>query len=94
MIESTDGAETWAALSMQGQADFHALEVAGDRIYGYDSAGGQLLMTEDRHQATWRPTTPVSGERPSRPWRGHSTLMFVELLAVHPPVVPNPARRA
>jgi photosystem II stability/assembly factor-like uncharacterized protein len=52
LIESTDGAETWNALSLHGEADFHALEVAGDRVYGYDSAGVQLLMTEDRHQ--WR----------------------------------------
>ncbi len=37
LIESTDGAETWQAVSMQGEADLHAIEPVGDRIYAYDS---------------------------------------------------------
>lgn len=52
LIESTDAAQTWTPLSLQGEADFHALEVAGQRTYGYDSVGGQLLVSEDRR--TWR----------------------------------------
>jgi hypothetical protein len=36
LIESTDAAETWKPLSLQGEADFHAIEIVGDRIYGYD----------------------------------------------------------
>lgn len=34
LIESTDGGQTWQSLSLSGQADFHALRVTGDRIYG------------------------------------------------------------
>ena len=37
----------------------HALEVAGERIYGYDSAGGQLLMTEDRTRWAVLDRTPL-----------------------------------
>jgi hypothetical protein len=51
LIESTDAAETWKHLSLEGEADFHALEVVGDRIYGYDATSGRLMTTTDR--ATW-----------------------------------------
>lgn len=47
LIESTDAAETWRSLSLQGRADFHALDVSSDLIYGYDSANGALLKTLD-----------------------------------------------
>jgi hypothetical protein len=51
LIESTDAAQTWQHLSLQGEADFHALEVVGDRIYGYDATSGRLMTTTDR--TTW-----------------------------------------
>ncbi|HSE09060.1 MAG TPA: hypothetical protein VLB29_10365 [Nocardioidaceae bacterium] len=51
LIETTDAAETWQELSLAGEADFHALEVAGERLYGYDSLTGALMVTEDRR--TW-----------------------------------------
>lgn len=51
LIESTDAAETWTALSLEGEADFHALEIAGERLYGYDSQTATLKVTEDRR--TW-----------------------------------------
>lgn len=51
LLESRDGAETWRPLSLSGEADFHALEVAGDRIWGYDSVNGRLIATTDRE--TW-----------------------------------------
>lgn len=51
LIESTDAAETWDHLSLQGEADFHALEIVGDRIYGYDATNGRLMTTTDR--TTW-----------------------------------------
>lgn len=53
LIESTDAARTWQALSLQGEADFHALDTTGDRVYGYDSVTRRLLTTTDR--TTWRP---------------------------------------
>lgn len=45
LIESTDAAETWRSLSLHGRADFHALDVSSDLIYGYESANGALLKT-------------------------------------------------
>ena len=47
LIESTDAAESWEALSLEGEADFHALEPATDRLYGYDSNNGVLKVTRD-----------------------------------------------
>lgn len=48
LIESTDAAKTWEPVSLQGEADFHALEVIGDRIYGYESTGSRLMTTSNR----------------------------------------------
>jgi len=48
LIESTDGAETWEAVSLEGDADLHAIEPVGDRIYAYDSQTGSLITTTNR----------------------------------------------
>ena len=48
LIESTDGAETWEAISLLGDADLHAIEPVGDRIYAYDSHTGSLITTTNR----------------------------------------------
>ncbi len=48
LIESTDAGETWTPLALQGEADFHILEPAGDALYAYDATSGRLLRTEDR----------------------------------------------
>jgi len=55
LIESTDAAETWRIVSLRGRADFHALEIAGDRVYGYDAITGRLLTTTDR--TLWQQVT-------------------------------------
>jgi hypothetical protein len=52
LIESTDAARTWEPVSLHGEADFHALEAAGDLVYGYDSVTGRLMVTTDRRN--WR----------------------------------------
>lgn len=52
LIESTDAAQTWELVALQGEADFHVLELAGDLLYGYDSLSGRLVVTEDRQR--WR----------------------------------------
>ena len=48
MIESTDAASTWSSVSLKGEADFHALDVVGARIYAFDSVTGRLLTATDR----------------------------------------------
>jgi len=35
-------------VSLEGEADFHALEAAGDLLYGYDSVTGRLMVSSDR----------------------------------------------
>lgn len=47
LIESTDAAETWQSLSLAGEADFHALDAADRRIYGYDALTKTLLTSLD-----------------------------------------------
>ena len=49
LIQSTDGGESWDTVSLEGKADFHALEARHGRVYGY--SGGQLLVSEDGE--TW-----------------------------------------
>lgn len=50
LIESTDAGETWTPLALQGEADFHILEPAGDVLYAYEATTGRLLRTADRKQ--------------------------------------------
>lgn len=57
LVESTDAARTWEPVSLLGRADFHALEAAGDRVYGYDSLSSRLMVTEDRKE--WRTVARV-----------------------------------
>ena len=52
LIESTDGAETWDTVSLLGEADLHAIEPVGDRIYAYDATSGSLVSTTDRKSWT------------------------------------------
>jgi hypothetical protein len=52
LIESVDAARSWSVVSLGGEADFHALDVSGDRIYGYDATSGRILTTTDRQN--WR----------------------------------------
>lgn len=47
LIESTDAGQTWQAVSLQGEADLHALTVAGSDVYGWDSASGAVLASDD-----------------------------------------------
>jgi photosystem II stability/assembly factor-like uncharacterized protein len=53
LIASADGGRSWESVSLQGRADFHVLRAAGDRVYGFDGASGQLLVSADRGRA-WR----------------------------------------
>jgi photosystem II stability/assembly factor-like uncharacterized protein len=48
LIESTDGGVTWQTLSLEGEADFHALRYRHDTVYGYNSTSGTLLVSTDK----------------------------------------------
>ncbi|MFN2466738.1 MAG: F510_1955 family glycosylhydrolase [Gaiellaceae bacterium] len=53
LIESTDAGESWSSVSLSGEADFHVLRFAGERVYGYDASNDRLLVSGDRGR-TWR----------------------------------------
>lgn len=47
LIESADEGATWESISLSGQADFHALEAAHGRIYGYNATTQDLMVSTD-----------------------------------------------
>lgn len=51
LIESTDEGESWQSISLSGEADFHVLRFAGERVYGYDASNDRLLVSTDRGQS-------------------------------------------
>lgn len=53
LVRSTDAAATWKNVSVSGEADFHALQAAGDRLYGFDSQSGRLWASTDQGR-TWQ----------------------------------------
>lgn len=57
LIESRDAGETWTPISLQGEADFHALRVRGNQIVGYDATNRQVMTSNDRGR-TWRSSSP------------------------------------
>ncbi|MDX8056211.1 exo-alpha-sialidase [Lentzea sp. BCCO 10_0798] len=48
LIESKDAGRTWQTLSLKGAADFHSLEVKHNRVYGYNSQNGQIMVSDNR----------------------------------------------
>ena len=71
LIESRDGGRSWDSISLLGQADFHVLRSAGERIYGFDVTNGRLLASSDGGR-TWAERTLPGAlvdlvARPGRP---------------------------
>jgi photosystem II stability/assembly factor-like uncharacterized protein len=52
LIRSTDGDETWQSVSLQGEADFHAIAITTDLMYGADSTSGSVLASPNSG-VTW-----------------------------------------
>lgn len=53
LIESTDAGRSWQPISLLGEADFHVLRSAGERVYGYDASNDRLLASADAGR-TWK----------------------------------------
>lgn len=56
LIETSDAGETWEEVSLMGEADFHLLAAAGQRIYGSGSAWegeGYLFLASEDQGRTW-----------------------------------------
>lgn len=47
LIESTDAGKSWRPISLLGEADFHALAAAHDRIYGFSATDGKFMVSDD-----------------------------------------------
>jgi hypothetical protein len=57
LIESRDAGRSWEPISLLGEADFHVLRSKGDRVYGFDSSNGRLMLSSDRGR-TWTERKP------------------------------------
>jgi hypothetical protein len=61
LIRSTDAGRSWQPVSLLGERDFHVLEAAGSRVYGYgsdfESRRASLLVSEDGGRS-WAERTP------------------------------------
>ena len=60
LIESRDGGRTWKGVSLLGQADFHVLQSAGRRVYGFDGTQGRLMVSSNDGRS-WTQRTPPAG---------------------------------
>ena len=58
LIESRDAGASWQPVSLLGEADFHVLEAADDRVYGFDSSGGRLLVSRNGGTSWTRRPSP------------------------------------
>jgi hypothetical protein len=57
LIESTDGGRSWEEVSLAGEADFHVLRFAHDRVYGFNALDGRLMLSDDGGE-TWTEREP------------------------------------
>ena len=61
LIESRDAGETWRAISLRGEVDFHVLEAHGGTVYGFgsdfDSREARFLRSEDSGRS-WKRLAP------------------------------------
>ncbi len=58
LIETTDGGQTWDTVSLEGEADFHALEARHGLVYGYNA--GTLMVSEDGETWETRGSLPLA----------------------------------
>jgi hypothetical protein len=61
LLRSGDAGRSWESVSLLGKRDFHVLEAAGTRIYGYgsdyESRQASLLVSDDGGRS-WQQRTP------------------------------------
>jgi hypothetical protein len=61
LTESRDAGRSWQPLSLLGEADFHALQVAHGLVYGYDATGQRFMASADRRRWQVRSTIQLVG---------------------------------
>jgi photosystem II stability/assembly factor-like uncharacterized protein len=47
LLLSSDSGKSWKKMGLQGEVDFHLLEIAGADMYGVDSGSGNLLYSSN-----------------------------------------------
>jgi hypothetical protein len=60
LVHSRDRGRTWRPVSLLGEVDFHALEVAHGRVYGWDATSGRFMTSPDRVNWQTRSTVALS----------------------------------
>lgn len=64
LIRSTDAGRSWQEVSLLGEADFHVLEAAGERVYGfgsnYETRAAEFLVSDDGGR-NWDKRSPPGG---------------------------------
>ena len=62
LIRSTDAGKSWDEVSLMGKNDFHLLEAAGERVYGfgsnYDTRAAEFLVSADGGTSWGKRSTP------------------------------------
>ena len=58
LIESTDGGQSWASLSLRGEVDFHSLDYRHGMVYGVDSGSQTVMVSADKR--TWDRRAAIS----------------------------------
>ncbi|WP_424533583.1 F510_1955 family glycosylhydrolase [Sphaerisporangium viridialbum] len=76
LIRSADAGVSWTPVSLAGQADFHALQLAGTSLYGYDSQTSRVYRSTDTGR-TWTPGAQLQvidlAADPAQPDRVYAT---------------------
>lgn len=57
LIESSDAGQTWEEVSLGGEADFHVLRYAHDRVYAVNALTGLVMLSDDGGE-TWTERRP------------------------------------
>ena len=60
LIESRDSGRSWKGISLSGKADFHVLQSAGPRVYGFDGTQARLMVSSNDGNS-WRQQAPPGG---------------------------------
>lgn len=59
LIESSDAGQSWSAVSLAGQADFHVLRYAQDCVYAANALTGELMLSDDGGESRQRRQPPA-----------------------------------
>lgn len=57
LIRSDDGGRSWSSVSLSGEADFHVLRAAEQRVYGFDAGNARFMVSTDEGR-DWRQLEP------------------------------------